>query len=249
MGAWSNDARFPKALGYGMAWNPANFAQVQTDCRTEIQSTGLNTAFRHPATGSILAAEGYTQYGTFCWAWFQFIVFAFTMPAGVRGNITSVRFRAQGYGTSLSHPTGNSSYETGPFQSWPASDFGLSLNLVVLPLSSPYPIQSSGVLMNTPPSLSIPFSTMNTANAAAGHVFSIQNNALIAPGITELTNYIDADALKNILNGLSSDSFLVYTAIAWPAGNFPYFAGPAANSANDFQEMVFFDAPQFLLST
>jgi len=196
---------------------------------------------------TVLEIQGYTSYGTLCAANWAF--FAFTLPSGIRGKIANVRFRAQGYGATLSNPTGNSSYETGPFRNWAANDFGASVNMVVRAYSAPYPIQNSGALLSTSPDVSIPFSTMNAANAAAGHVFSIQNNSLIPPPVTELTNFIDASALENTLNGLSSDSFLLYTCIPWPSGNFPYLAGPASNCANDFQELLSFNYPQLLLST
>ena len=235
---------FNSPLAYGSPWDATHFAQTQTDCRSEITNTALGYNWQSGSTGTTLDSMGYTSYGTLCFSDWCFKVFRYSIPAGLRGIITAVRFRARGYGATRWNPPGNSSYETGPFRGWAASDFGTSLNMVIVPTVIPYPIQNSGVLMGTTPTLSIPFSAMNATNVAAGYSVS----SLVAPPITDFTSCVDATALKNLFNGLSGDSFLMYTSIPWPAGGFPYLAGPAANCANDFDELVFFNTPQFLLS-
>lgn len=234
---------FKRVPDVASTWNATNFAQQQTYCKNQMASSNYGL---YCAAESSVDAFCDTSYGYETYAFYNFMFYYATLASGIRGNIQSLHMKCGGFSTKFSNPVNYGSYH-GAWQNWTAVNYGVSLKIALRPYGSTYPA-NCGVLLGFTPDITIPFTTFNTANAAAGHNFSLVNGYLNNPAVSEISSYVDLTPLKTAFNSLTSDSFYLFAWCDWPSGNFPYLSDPAPNCANDFYQYLCFYTPSFLFS-
>lgn len=258
--SWLSGTRIGMArrdIQYADTWGQTAYDQDQLDSMAQLRTASW-TWLGSPVIPAESLSSCYTNYGYQTLSYDVQACHYFTMPTGARGNIRRVLFQATagaGRGWDCSPGTGSAG-QGGAFRNTAFDDFGQTAKLyfhntntpVVNPPSPAAPPSPASLLDSTPPwGLEIPFSTINAYHTARGATLSGTDNAKLTFPTYTLPDIGGTDMVA-FLNGLSSDTFYLFSAITRPSLH-PYLFDPAPNAVNDFCCHCSFDAPKVMLVT
>jgi len=209
------------------AWTASNYSIVQSAAASALSAdTSLGTAGFPYLTGVFLTADTeYSYYG--CWvdANYQFWRSTFSLPAGRRGSISTVKLYCSAGGMKGWNGSNNSAYQNVAYL-----DFGISLRLFFSDSATAF--GSGGALLGGTPDAVVSLSTINAAQVSAGHSITSSGSNNAPPGVSFGYVTLDISAAASKLNSLSSDTIYMWSAISLPA--FPYLYDNPGTSGHDF---------------
>jgi hypothetical protein len=259
--SWLSGTRIGMArrdIQFADTWNQTAYNQDQLDSMAQLRATSW-TWLGYPVIPTESISSCWTHYGYQTLSYDVQACHYFTMPAGARGNIRRVLFQAtagSGRGWDCSPGTGSTGIG-GAFRNTAFDDFGQTVKLYFYNTNTPVveppygwlrPPSPATLLDSTPPwGLEIPFSTINAYHTARGATLSGTDGAALTFPAWTLPD-IGGTNMVDFLNGLSADTFYLFSAITRPSLH-PYLFDPAPNAVNDFCCHCTFDAPKVMLVT